>query len=103
MTNPYDSAFSESINDPEGFWGKVAEDCHWYKRWDTVLDNSNKPFYRWFTGGTVNTCYNALDHHVEKRKAGGNPGCRCILESNFPAQGQIDVYGAHGIQGHQTR
>jgi propionyl-CoA synthetase len=45
--------------DPEGFWGKIAEDCHWYKKWDKVLDDSNKPFYRWFTGGECNTCYNA--------------------------------------------
>ena len=65
MTNPYDSAYVESINDPERFWAKAAEDCHWYKRWDKVLDDSNKPFYRWFTGGMVNTCYNALDYHVE--------------------------------------
>ena len=41
MTNPYQEAFDQSINDPEGFWGKAAEDCHWYKRWDKVLDDSN--------------------------------------------------------------
>ena len=66
MTNPYDAAFEQSINDPDGFWGKAAEDCHWYKRWDKVLDDSNKPFYRWFTGGQINTCYNALDYHIDQ-------------------------------------
>jgi propionyl-CoA synthetase len=66
MTNPYEAAFEQSINDPDGFWGKAAEDCHWYKRWDKVLDDSNKPFYRWFTGGQINTCYNALDHHIDQ-------------------------------------
>ena len=66
MTNPYEAAFQQSINDPDGFWGKAAEDCHWYKRWDKVLDDSNKPFYRWFTGGEINTCYNALDHHIDQ-------------------------------------
>ncbi|BBO76024.1 propionyl-CoA synthetase [Desulfosarcina widdelii] len=66
MTNPYEAAFEQSINDPDGFWGKAAEDCHWYKRWDKVLDDSNKPFYRWFTGGEINTCYNALDYHIEQ-------------------------------------
>jgi len=66
MTNPYQAAFEQSINDPDGFWAKAAEDCHWYKRWDKVLDDSNKPFYRWFTGGQINTCYNALDHHIEQ-------------------------------------
>jgi propionyl-CoA synthetase len=66
MTNLYDTAYAESINDPDGFWAKAAEDCHWYKRWDKVLDDSNKPFYRWFTGGQINTCYNALDYHIEQ-------------------------------------
>ena len=36
MTNPYDEAFDLSINNPEEFWGKAAEDCHWYKKWDKV-------------------------------------------------------------------
>ncbi len=66
MTNPYEAAFEQSIHDPEGFWAKAAEDCHWYKRWDKVLDDSNKPFYRWFTGGRINTCYNALDYHIDQ-------------------------------------
>jgi len=65
MTNPYDEAFEKSIKDPDTFWAEAAEDCHWYKKWDKVLDDSNKPFYRWFTGGEINTCYNALDFHIE--------------------------------------
>ena len=65
MTNPYDDAFRQSINDPDAFWGAAAEDVHWYKKWDKVLDSSNKPFYRWFTGGELNTCYNALDFHID--------------------------------------
>ena len=65
MANPYEIAFERSIEDPDGFWGEAAEDVHWYKKWDTVLDDSNKPFYRWFTGGEINTCYNALDRHIE--------------------------------------
>jgi propionyl-CoA synthetase len=65
MTGAYQQAFSRSINDPEGFWGEAAEEISWYKKWDKVLDDSNKPFYRWFTGGIVNTCYNAVDRHVE--------------------------------------
>ena len=65
MTNRYEEAYAKSINDPDAFWGEAAEDCHWYKKWDKVLDDSNKPFYRWFTGGICNTCYNALDLHVE--------------------------------------
>ena len=65
MTNPYDEAFAKSINDPDAFWGAAAEDVHWYKKWDKVLDDSNKPFYRWFVGGEINTCYNALDYHID--------------------------------------
>ena len=65
MGNPYDDAFDQSINDPDSFWGRAAEECSWYKKWDKVLDDSNKPFYRWFPGGEINTCYNALDVHIE--------------------------------------
>ncbi|MBA3037085.1 MAG: propionyl-CoA synthetase [Desulfobacterium sp.] len=71
MTNPYQQAYERSINDPEGFWGEVAQNCHWYKKWDKVLDDSRKPyFYRWFPGGMVNTCYNAVDFHVENGRGG---------------------------------
>jgi propionyl-CoA synthetase len=65
MTGKYEEAFTRSINDPEGFWGDAAESISWYKKWDKVLDDSNKPFYRWFKGGIVNTCYNAIDRHIE--------------------------------------
>jgi propionyl-CoA synthetase len=65
MTNLYDEAYNQSINDPNGFWAKAADNIHWYKKWDKVLDDSNPPFYRWFTGGELNTCYNALDVHIE--------------------------------------
>jgi hypothetical protein len=53
MSNPYELAFQKSISDPVGFWGEAVEDCHWYKKWDKVLDDSNKPFYRWFVGGRL--------------------------------------------------
>lgn len=65
MTGKYQKVFERSITDPNGFWGEAAEQIHWYKRWDKVLDDSKKPFYRWFTGGETNTCYNTLDRHVE--------------------------------------
>ncbi len=69
MTHHYQETYDRSLRDPEGFWGEVAEDCHWYKKWDQVLDDSNKPFYCWFKGGELNTCYNALDLHVESGRA----------------------------------
>jgi len=60
------AAFDRSLKDPAGFWGEAAEAVHWYKKWDKVLDDSRQPFYRWFVGGEVNTCYNALDLHIEE-------------------------------------
>ncbi len=72
MSNAYDEAYKESIENPDAFWAKAAEDCFWYKKWDKVLDDSNKPYYRWFTGGETNTCYNALDYHVENGRGDQN-------------------------------
>ncbi|MDP6749273.1 MAG: propionyl-CoA synthetase [Candidatus Poribacteria bacterium] len=69
MTRTYDQIYSQSLNDPERFWANIAEDVHWYKRWEAVLDDSRQPFYQWFVGGVVNTCYNALDLHVENGRA----------------------------------
>ncbi len=61
----YIEAFKESLESPETFWGRAAEEITWYKKWDEVLDVSNLPFSRWFVGAELNTCYNALDRHVE--------------------------------------
>ncbi|BEQ15171.1 propionyl-CoA synthetase [Desulfoferula mesophila] len=60
----YEEVFRRSLEDPNGFWGEAAQNITWIKKWDKVLDDSNKPFYRWFTGGELNTCYNAVDRHV---------------------------------------
>src|SRR5438445_379550 len=62
----YDEVYARSMKDPEGFWARAAEAIHWEKRWDRVFDDSRKPFYRWFTGGVLNTCYNALDLHIDR-------------------------------------
>ena len=69
MASRYDELYARSMSDPEGFWAEAAEDVQWYKKWDSVLDSSAAPIYRWFSGGVVNTCYNALDHHVEQGRA----------------------------------
>jgi len=61
----FDDVFKQSITDPEAFWGEAAKGITWYKEADKVLDDSNPPFYRWFKGGKMNTCYNAIDRHVE--------------------------------------
>lgn len=64
--NSHDEVLRRSLEDPEAFWAEQAESIHWYKKWDKVLDSSDEPLYRWFTGGKLNTCYNALDIHVEQ-------------------------------------
>jgi len=64
MNSPYEDAHRQSLEDPEGFWAQAAENLHWYKKWDKVLDDSAAPMYQWFTGGEVNTCFNALDRHT---------------------------------------
>jgi propionyl-CoA synthetase len=61
----YEAVYGESIERPDAFWGKAAHEIQWFKKWDSVLDDTRAPFYRWFPGGELNTCYNALDHHVE--------------------------------------
>jgi propionyl-CoA synthetase len=66
MARDYEATYRRSLEDPEGFWAEAAGGIHWYRRWDRVLDDSNKPFYRWFSGGVLNTCYNMLDRHVEQ-------------------------------------
>ncbi len=65
----YDDVYRRSLDDPNGFWGEVAEELHWDKKWDKVLDDTNPPHYRGFSGGELNTCYNALDGHVENGRA----------------------------------
>lgn len=60
----YDEVYRRSIEDPVGFWSEQAEELHWYKKWNRVLDDSNAPFYRWFVGGETNICYNAVDRHA---------------------------------------
>ncbi len=60
----YQKLYEQSINDPETFWGKAAEELHWFKKWDRVLNSDNAPFYKWYEGGTTNISYNCLDRHL---------------------------------------
>ena len=66
MSSTFESVYQFSLQDPEAFWAAAADEVHWYKKWERVLDDSDPPFYRWFTGGEINTCYNAVDLHVEQ-------------------------------------
>jgi acetyl-CoA synthetase len=76
----YDRLYKEAKDDPEGFWAKIAQELHWFKPWDRVLE-WKLPFAKWFLGGELNISYNCLDRHVatwRKNKAAiqweGEPG-----------------------------
>src|SRR5512143_669700 len=64
MMGRYEELFQKSIHDPEKFWAQAAEAITWIRSWNKVLDDSNKPFYRWFSGAELNTCFNAVDRHA---------------------------------------
>ncbi len=61
----YENVYRRSLADPEGFWAEAARAIDWIEPWQKVLDRSNSPFDRWFTGAKLNTSYNCLDRHVE--------------------------------------
>ncbi|MDX1711823.1 MAG: AMP-binding protein, partial [Rhodovibrionaceae bacterium] len=94
----YEEIYRRSLDDPEGFWGEAAEDIHWIEKWDRVLDDSNPPFYRWFAGGVLNTCYNALDRHVEAGK-----GDKPALIYDSPVTEQIAHYTYADLRDHVAR
>ena len=65
----YQELYRESLENPDVFWGNAASALDWVTPWETVLDASDVPFYEWFRGGKINTCYNALDRHCESGRA----------------------------------
>jgi propionyl-CoA synthetase len=84
MAGEYKKAYEESIHHPETFWAKAAKEIHWYKPFEKILDGSSKPFYRWFQGGELNTCYDAVDTHVDR----GRGDQRAIVYDS-PVTGEI--------------
>jgi acetyl-CoA synthetase len=79
----YRSDYKESVEDPEGFWGKVADEFYWRKKWDKVLEwNFRDPQIKWFQGGKLNITENCLDRHLEK--LGNTPAI--IWEPNDPEE-----------------
>ncbi len=83
----YETVYRRSLQEPESFWAEAAERIHWERRWDRVLDKSRPPFYRWFAGGVLNTCYNALDVHVE-----GGRADQLALIYDSPVTGTVSRY-----------
>ncbi len=85
----YRALYEKSIADPEAFWADAAKDLFWFKKWDTVLDSSEAPFYKWFDGSQTNVSYNCLDRHIAEGRGEkvaihweGEPGdCRELTYS----------------------
>ncbi len=81
----YQEAYRRSLDEPDAFWGEIADELHWFDRWDSVV-SGELPQVRWFDGGTTNLSYNALDLQVERGLANkvalfweGEPGDRRVL------------------------
>ena len=83
----YRTLYRNSMENPEGFWADAAAELVWTKPWDKVLDDSDAPYYEWFAGGEINTCYNALDLHCEQGRAE-----QAALIYDSPVTGQVRTY-----------
>ena len=66
MSRKYKEIYEDSIKNREDFWKKISEEVFWYKKPTKILNSHNPPFYKWFEDGITNTCYNALDHHIDQ-------------------------------------
>ena len=66
MSGNYKKIYEKSINNPEEFWKDISNDIFWFKKPTQILKKNNHPFYKWFTDGVTNTCYNALDLHIDQ-------------------------------------
>ena len=84
MVGEYKKAYEESIHHPEVFWEKAAKEIHWDHPFERILNGSRKPFYRWLQGGELNTCYNAVDYHVDRGR-----GDQWAIAYDSPVTGEI--------------
>ena len=82
MKKKFNQIYQDSIENPEIFWQNISEDIFWFKKPSKILNKSNPPFYKWFEDGTTNTCYNALDYHIEQGR-----GDRTALIYDSPITG----------------
>ena len=64
----WDALAEKADKDLEGFWAAEASELEWFKKWDKVLDDSNKPFFKWFVGGKTNIVHNAIDRHLKTHR-----------------------------------
>ena len=94
----YQQSWQQWQSDPERFWADAAGSLVWSKPWQQVLDTSNPPFYRWFTGGETNTCYNCIDRHVDEGR-----GEQAALIYDSPVSGTIRTYTFNQLKSEVAR
>jgi propionyl-CoA synthetase len=98
MTTSYAETHRRPLERPEEFWAEAAEAIDWERRWDRVLDARRPPFYRWFPGARLNTCWNAVDRHV----AAGR-GDRIALIWDSPVTGQVRHFSYRALRDEVAR
>ncbi|MFC7274879.1 propionyl-CoA synthetase [Paractinoplanes rhizophilus] len=89
----YRRQYERSVTDPEGFWRDAAALIDWVTPPGRILDDDRPPFYRWFPGAELNTCFNALDRHVE-----AGFGARVALVHDSPVTGVLSSYTYAGLR-----
>ena len=89
----YQKVFDNSIQKPEAFWQEQAQNVKWFKEPDTILSKDEKGFYRWFKGGRLNSCYLAVDYHVEQGR-----GAQPALIYDSPVTGKKATYTYQELQ-----
>jgi propionyl-CoA synthetase len=90
----YQTVYRRSLESPGEFWADCATDLDWIKPWEKVLDDSNAPYYEWFSGGEINTCYNALDRHCASGRAS-----QAALIYDSPVTDQVRTYSYEELRG----
>jgi propionyl-CoA synthetase len=87
MSSAYDELYARSISDPDAFWAEAAKAVDWHKPWDAVLDDRRAPLHRWFVGGRLNTCFNAVDRHIQRGR-----GDQLALIYDSPITGETRTF-----------
>ncbi len=88
----YDNMYNRWQQDPKGFWAEAAQEISWDAPWEQVLCTKGAPLYRWFKGAKTNTCYNALDRHVE-----AGHGERTALIYDSAMTGTVQKFSYHEL------
>ena len=94
MSSSFKQIYDQSINKPEEFWQNVSEDIFWFKKPTQILNKDKPPFYKWFCDGVTNTCYNALDIHIDQGR-----GERIALIYDSPITGNKKKFTYNDLRG----